>query len=67
MTTTQFQALSKLMRLRKSPSAMAAYRHIVHGDRVVDAAQYADCTTRAASNCIARVKAALKLAKESTS
>ena len=66
MTTTQFQALSKLMRQRRSPSAEAAYLHMVSGLRIVDAAREADCTTRAASNAVARVKRALKLAKEAT-
>lgn len=66
MTTDQFIALGKLMRLRSSPSREAAYLHMVTGLRVVDAAREADCSTRAASNCIARVKAAHALAVMAT-
>lgn len=63
MTTEQFDALAKLMRLRNSPSREAAYLHMVIGLRVKDAAKKAQCTPQAASNCIARCKAALKLAQ----
>lgn len=66
MNTHQFTALAKLMRLRQSPSKQAAYLHMVNGLRVVDAAREAQCTTRAASNCIHRVKAAHALAVAAT-
>jgi DNA-directed RNA polymerase specialized sigma24 family protein len=64
MTIDQFVALAKLMRLRNSPSANAAILHFVGGMRIVDAAKEAGCTTRAASNSVARVKAALQLAEK---
>jgi hypothetical protein len=64
MTPEQFLALAKLMRLQKRTSASAAYLHFVHGMRIVDAAKKVQCTTRATTNCVARVKAALQLAEK---
>jgi hypothetical protein len=63
MTTEQFDSIAALISLRKSNGAMAAFRHLVHGDRVVDAAKWAGCSPQAASNCIRRVKKAQELAK----
>lgn len=63
MTIDQFVSIAKLMRLRRSPSAKAAKLHMVDNMRIVDAARNAGCTTRAASNSAARVKAALQLAE----
>ena len=63
MTAEQFDALAALRGIGKSKAAMAAYRHLVNGDRVVDAAKYAGCSPESAHNCIARIKKAQKLAK----
>jgi hypothetical protein len=63
MTAEQFDALAALRGIGKSKAAMAAYRHLVNGDRVVDAAKYAGCSTESAYNCIARIKKAQLLAK----
>jgi hypothetical protein len=63
MTAEQFDALAALRGIGKSKASMAAYRHLVNGDRVVDAARYAGCSPQSAHNCIARIKKAQKLAK----
>jgi DNA-directed RNA polymerase specialized sigma24 family protein len=63
LTIEQFDALASLMSLRNSPSAKAAKLHMVDDMRIVDAARNAGCTTRAVSNSVARVKAALQLAE----
>lgn len=66
MNRQQFEALAKLMSLRDSPSALAAKLHFVGGMRIMDAAHEAECSTRAAMNCITRCRKALALAQTVT-
>ncbi len=63
MRDEQFSAIAELKGLHKGPALTAAFRHCVNGDRVVDAARIAGCSTQSAHNCIARIKKALELAK----
>jgi hypothetical protein len=61
MTSEQFDALKKLIRLRNSAGAAAAFCHLVHGDTIVQASRQVGCTTNAARLCVKRIKAAQKL------
>ena len=63
MTGAQFDALAALRGIGKSKAAMAAYRHLVNGDNVADAARFAGCSPQSAHNCIGRIKKAQNLAK----
>ena len=63
MTDAQFTALSKLIRLRASPSAEAARLMLVRGMSRNHAAERAGCTADAARKAAARVQSALDLAR----
>ncbi len=63
MTTQQFDALAKLLRLREGPQQQAARLVLVDGLRQADAARMAGCSASALGNTLRTCRAGLELAR----
>ena len=61
MTEDQFSALAQLLRLRDSPSRVAAHAHFVGGLPVAEAAKQAGIDYQAAYKSVARINDGLVL------
>lgn len=62
MTPTQFDALSKLIRLRTGPAAEGARLVLVSGATMTHAAVQAGCSRQSVSNTVDRVRKGYALA-----
>jgi TrfB plasmid transcriptional repressor len=63
MTPAQFDALSRLLRLRPGPARECARLVLVDGLRQVDAMAVTGLSEQGASNAVRRVQAGLELAR----